>query len=103
MERPPSSTVFGYDEAGAGAVNGAMLVVVVVGNLLAVAPASRLSDRIGRKPVIYIACLVGAIGVAIMAFAPHVAVAFLGAGLFARPHHATVAHDALARHVGDGP
>jgi MFS family permease len=74
--------VFGYDESGAGAVNGAMLVVVAVGNLIAVVPASRLSDRIGRKPVIYLACLVGAIGVAITAFAPHIAIAILGAGLF---------------------
>jgi MFS family permease len=74
--------VFAYDESGAGAVNTAMLVVVAVGNLLAVVPASRLSDRIGRKPVIYAACLIGAIGVAITALAPHVAIAILGAGLF---------------------
>lgn len=74
--------VFGYDESGAGAVNGAMLIVVAAGTLLAVVPASRLSDRIGRKPVIYVACLVGAIGVTITAFAPHVAIATLGAGLF---------------------
>ncbi len=74
--------VFGYDESGAGAVNGAMLVVVAIGNLIAVVPASRLSDRVGRKPVIYVACLIGAIGVGITAFAPNVAVAILGAGLF---------------------
>jgi MFS family permease len=74
--------VFGYGESEAGAVNVAMLVVVVIGNLIAVVPASRASDRIGRKPVIYFACLVGAVGVAITAFAPHVAVAIAGAGLF---------------------
>jgi MFS family permease len=74
--------VFGYEESGAGAVNVAMLVVVAIGNLIAVVPASRLSDRIGRKPVIYVACLIGAIGVAITAIAPHVAIAILGAGLF---------------------
>jgi MFS family permease len=74
--------VFGYDESGAGSVNVAMLVVVVIGNLIAVVPASRASDRIGRKPVIYFACLVGAIGVAMTAFAPHVAIAIAGAGLF---------------------
>jgi MFS family permease len=74
--------VFGYDESAAGGVNLAMLVVVVIGNLIAVVPASRASDRIGRKPVIYFACLVGAIGVAMTAFAPHVAVAVAGAGLF---------------------
>ena len=74
--------VFGYDESGAGAINGAMLVVVAIGNLIAVVPASRLSDRIGRKPVIYVACLVGAVGVAVTALAPNVAIAILGAGLF---------------------
>ncbi|MFH1474643.1 MAG: MFS transporter [Chloroflexota bacterium] len=74
--------VFGYDESEAGAVNTAMLVVVVVGNLIAVVPASRLSDRVGRKPVIYGACLIGAVGVAITTLAPHVAIAILGAGLF---------------------
>jgi MFS family permease len=74
--------VFGYDESGAGAVNGAMLVVVAIGNLVAVVPASRISDRIGRKPVIYAACLVGAVGVSITALAPHVAIAIVGAGLF---------------------
>jgi predicted MFS family arabinose efflux permease len=74
--------VFGYDESGAGAVNGAMLIVVAIGNLVAVVPASRLSDRIGRKPVIYGACLIGAIGVAITSLAPVVPVALVGAGLF---------------------
>ena len=67
--------VFGYDESGAGTVNIAILVVVVIGNLLAVVPASRLSDRIGRKPIIYAACLTGAVGVALVAIAPHVVVA----------------------------
>jgi MFS family permease len=74
--------VFGYDESGAGGVNVAMLIVVAVGTLLVVVPISRLSDRIGRKPVIYGACLVGAVGAAMIALAPHVAVAILGAGLF---------------------
>ena len=74
--------VFGYDEPGAGALNGAILAAVAIGSLIAVVPSSRLSDRIGRKPVIYLGCLVGAIGVAIAAFAPHVAVAILGAGLY---------------------
>jgi MFS family permease len=73
---------FGYDESGAGAVNTAMLVVVVLGNLLAVIPASRLSDRIGRKPLIYAACFVGAGGVALVAIAPNVPVAVVGAGLY---------------------
>ncbi len=74
--------VFGYDESGAGGVNTVMLVVVAVGTLLVVVPVSRLSDRIGRKPVIYGACLVGSVGAAMVSLAPHVAIAILGAGLF---------------------
>jgi len=73
---------FGYDQAGAGQIEVFLLVVVTVGTLLIVVPASRLSDRIGRKPVIYAACLVGAVGVAAVAIAPHVAIAIAGAGLF---------------------
>ena len=85
--------VFGYDESGAGAVNGAMLVVVAIGSLVAVVPASRVSDRIGRKPVIYVACLIGALGVAITALAPHVAIAIFGAGLFGMSSGAFLAVD----------
>jgi MFS family permease len=85
--------VFGYDESGAGAVNGAVLAVVAVGNLVAVVPASRLSDQVGRKPIIYVACLVGAIGVAITALAPHVVVAIVGAALFGTASGAFLAVD----------
>ena len=34
----------------------AILVVVVLANVVAILPASRLSDRIGRKPLIFTAC-----------------------------------------------
>ena len=58
-----------------------MLAVVTAGNVIAVVPAARISDRIGRKPVIYVACALGAAGVAIMAVSPR-SVALVGAGLF---------------------
>lgn len=74
--------VFGYEQEEAAAVNGVMLAVVAVANLVAVVPGARLSDRIGRKPVIYVACLVGAIGVATAALAPSVPIAIAGAALF---------------------
>jgi len=74
--------VFGYEESEAGGINAAMLAVVAVLTLLVVVPISRFSDRVGRKPIIYGACLVGAIGAAICALAPHVAIAVVGAGLF---------------------
>jgi MFS family permease len=54
----------------------------VVGNLIAVVPAARISDRIGRKPVIYVACALGAAGLAIVAVAPGVPVALIGTALF---------------------
>ena len=47
-----------------------ILIVVIVANVIAIMPASRLSDRIGRKPVIWAACAVGAAGLAIVALAP---------------------------------
>ena len=74
--------VFLLDQAGAATVNIALLGAVAVGNLIAVIPAARIADRIGRKPVIYAACALGAIGVGITALAPTVPVAVAGAGLF---------------------
>ena len=59
-----------------------VLAVVTVGNVLAVVPAARLSDRIGRKKVIYLACALGSSGLAVVAVAPGVPVALVGAGLF---------------------
>jgi MFS family permease len=59
-----------------------ILVIVALGNLVTVVPAARISDRIGRKPVIWASCLIGAIGVGIVAVAPSVPIAILGAGLF---------------------
>lgn len=73
---------FGYDQAGAGQIEVFLLVVVTISTVLFVVPASRLSDRVGRKPVIYAACLVGATGVGLVALAPVVVVAIVGAGLF---------------------
>ena len=59
-----------------------ILVLVAVGNLITIVPAARISDRIGRKPVIWASCLIGAIGVGTVALAPSVPVAIVGAGLF---------------------
>ncbi len=60
----------------------AILVVVVAANVLAILPASRLSDRIGRKPLIFAACAGGATGAAIIAVTPSIPVAMVGAALF---------------------
>lgn len=68
------------------APNMELLATVVVGNVVAVIPAGRLGDRIGRRPVVWIACVMAAAGMALCATAsgqgslPLQGV--LGAGLF---------------------
>jgi MFS family permease len=74
--------VHAMDEKAAAGTFVIFLAVVAVGNLAAAIPASRLSDRIGRKPIIYASCVVGAVGVGIAGLAPSVLVAVIGVGLF---------------------
>ncbi len=74
---------FGFDAGQTGETKLVLLGVVGVGITLAVVPASRLSDRLGRKPIIYAACAIGAAGLAIVAAAPVVPVAMVGAGTVA--------------------
>jgi MFS family permease len=45
-------------------------VVVALVTVIATFPSARISDRIARKPVIYVACAVGGIGLLVVAFAP---------------------------------
>ena len=72
----------GMLQEAANGTNTILLVVVVVANLIAIVPSARISDRIGRKPVIYASCLVGSLGLLIAALAPSVPVLFVGAFLF---------------------
>ena len=74
--------VFGLNQEEAAGVNTILLVIVAVTNVITVIPAARLSDRIGRKPVIYASCVIGGIGIGIAAVAPSIPVALLGAALF---------------------
>jgi MFS family permease len=60
----------------------AMLALASLISILAIVPASRLSDRIGRKPVIYGCTAIGAVGLFLIAIAPGVPIAVLGACLF---------------------
>jgi len=73
---------FGLPQDKAGAANFPVLAAVVVGNILTVLPAGRISDRIGRKPVIYVACAVAGTGMLIVALAPTIPVVIVGAALF---------------------
>ena len=52
--------------------------LVALLTLIATIPSARLSDRIGRKPVIYAACAIGAAGMAVTAFSPSIQVFVLG-------------------------
>ena len=72
----------GLSQEDANGTNTILLVIVVIANLIAIVPSARVSDRIGRKPVIYASCVVGAIGLLIAAVAPSVAFVYVGAFLF---------------------
>jgi MFS family permease len=72
----------GLDEDAANATNLVMLLVIILANVVAIVPSARISDRIGRKPVIYVACVVGAIGVTMAALAPAIPLAVVGGALF---------------------
>jgi len=73
---------FGLPSAAAGGVLIALVGVVAAGTLASVLPAARLSDRVGRRRVIWLSCLLGAIGLLVSAGAPAIPVAFAGAALF---------------------
>jgi MFS family permease len=61
--------------------NWLLLVTVVVALCTAVAtiPAAKLSERVGRKQVIYLACLLGAVGMTTCALAPSIGLLVIGA------------------------
>ena len=84
---------YGMSQAEANAMYVAILIVVVASNVVAILPASRLSDRIGRKPLIFAACAGGAAGAAIIALTPSIPIAFLGAALFGAANGSFLAVD----------
>jgi len=75
--------VFGLDQRAAGDTKLVLLGIVGLCVTISVVPSSRLSDRIGRKKVIYGSCLAGAVGLGMGAVAPVLPVALAGAALFA--------------------
>ncbi len=75
--------VFGLDQRAAGDTKLVLLAVVGVCVTLSVVPSSRLSDKVGRKKVIYVSCLGGGLGLGMGAVAPTLPVALAGAALFA--------------------
>ena len=69
---------FGIEQEDTDGPMLAVLAATVIGNLIAVVPAARVSDRVGRKPVIYAACVVGSVGLGIVAVSPALPVTVLG-------------------------
>jgi MFS family permease len=69
-------------EAEANTTNIVMLVTIVLANVLAIVPSAKVSDRIGRKPVIYASCAIGFTGIVLAAIAPAVPLAIVGGALF---------------------
>ncbi|MGZ6260272.1 MAG: MFS transporter [Candidatus Limnocylindrales bacterium] len=70
--------VMGFDTDERGFWVKAAALVLGVSVALVCLPAARLSDRVGRKPLIYAACAFGAAGSAIVLVAPSVQVAIVG-------------------------
>ncbi len=70
----------GQEEAG-----GTLTIILgftALGTVVAVLPAARLSDRVGRKRVIYASCAIGAVGLGIVAAAPSIPVALAGVVIY---------------------
>jgi len=72
----------GLDEEAANTTSLVMLVVIIVGNVIAIVPSAKISDRIGRKPVIYASCVIGFVGGILAALAPSIPMAIVGGALF---------------------
>jgi Na+/melibiose symporter-like transporter len=85
--------VFGLSAKETGDTKLLLLGIVAACLTIAVVPAARLSDRMGRKRIIYISCAIGATGLALGAIAPILPVAMLGAGMFALSAGAFLAVD----------
>lgn len=72
----------GMDEQAAGGSVPILVGLAAAGTLVTIVPAARLSDRIGRKKVIYGSCVIGAMGMATVALAPSLPVAAIGSALY---------------------
>lgn len=68
-------------------------VIIALSVLVSTLPASRLSDRVGRKRVIFASCGLGAVGMTLLAVAPGVLVAEAGIVLVATGAGAFLAVD----------
>jgi MFS family permease len=72
----------GMDQEQTGLAYIPLVGLVALGTVIAVVPAARVSDRVGRKRVIYVSCFVGAVGLGLVAVAPSFPLALIGTGIF---------------------
>ena len=72
----------GLGEHDAGLVLIPLVGLVALGTVASVVPSARISDRVGRKPVIWVSCAIGAVGLAVVASAPSLPMAYIGALLY---------------------
>jgi len=73
---------FGLDETQSGTTFIVVVGLVLIANISAVVPAGRLSDRVGRKRLLYTSFGLATAGMTLVAFAPALAVSFVGVFLF---------------------
>lgn len=66
------SRSLGFNDREAGVWINVAMPIFVVATILTTIPAARLSDRLGRKPLIYASCLLGSVGMLGVSLAPHV-------------------------------
>jgi MFS family permease len=76
------SRSMGLDQTDTGLFLIPLTGLVALGTVASVVPAARISDRVGRKPVIWVSCAIGAIGLGVVAAAPILPIAFVGALLY---------------------
>jgi Na+/melibiose symporter-like transporter len=72
----------GLTQEQTGAAYLVMVGLVAIGTVIAVVPSARISDRIGRKKVIYASCALGAVGLGIVALAPALPVVYVGVAIY---------------------
>lgn len=72
----------GLDQEASGLAYIPLVGLVALGTVIAVVPAARASDRVGRKKVIYVSCAIGAVGLGLVAIAPSFPLALIGTGIF---------------------
>ncbi len=72
----------GLDDDAAGRTAIVISLLVAAFTVISVVPSARISDRVGRKPVIWTACAIGIVAMTTLVLAPSVLVAFPGAAFY---------------------